>query len=510
MPTGIRMTREVQAANRTTMREERGFALLIVFLFAAAVAVMLYREMPRVAFESQRAKEQVLMDRGQQYVRAIQLFVVANKRYPARIEDLENTNQKRYLRRRYIDPMTGKDEWRLIHVNAAGLLTDSLVTKPPTPTGDAGQLAGSSPSPTGNGGLSLTPFSASPLGAQGNARQGNTGQDNPQAAMNPAVARRPSDRLPGGGVLATAPVENPDDPSTWGPISLLPPSNPQRGAQGQIIGQGLAQPFGQASGQIGSFPGQSYPGQQPSGQPFPGQFAGQPAAGFPGQQQFPGAAQTSILPGGFQPGLPGQTLPGQNTGQPTIQTGMFPGVTGPNQFRVGPDGQLVPVTNPPGQSANPQAGTQPFQPFQPFSPPPQTAGGFTPANTGGITGSTVSGVAPAANQAAAAANQANPALQAINALLTGQNAASPAGQGIAGSAGIVGVASTFEGPSIKTYKDRSKYNEWEFIFDMKSTLPAQGQGRTAGPTGNGPGQSPAPGTTNPFGTAPIFPSTPPR
>src|SRR5271155_2691212 len=107
-----------------------GFALLIVFLFAAAVALMLYQQMPRVAFESEREKEQTLIDRGKQYIRAIQLYVQANKKYPSKIEDLENTNNKRYLRHRYIDPMTGKDEWRLVHANGSGALIDSQVVKP--------------------------------------------------------------------------------------------------------------------------------------------------------------------------------------------------------------------------------------------------------------------------------------------------------------------------------------------------------------------------------------------
>src|SRR6202023_2489845 len=95
----------------------------------------LYMQLPRVAFESERDKEQSLIDCGEQYKRAIQLYVAAVKKYPQKIEDLENTNNKRYLRKRYIDPMTGKDEWRLVHVNAAGVLTDSLVTKPPTADG---------------------------------------------------------------------------------------------------------------------------------------------------------------------------------------------------------------------------------------------------------------------------------------------------------------------------------------------------------------------------------------
>src|SRR5262252_10816608 len=99
--------------------------------------------MPRAAFETVRDKEQMLIDRGNQYKRAIEVYYAVNKRYPAKLEDLENTNDKRFLRRRYIDPLTGKDEWRLIHVNAAGLLTDSLVQKPPPPgTNPANQLAG--------------------------------------------------------------------------------------------------------------------------------------------------------------------------------------------------------------------------------------------------------------------------------------------------------------------------------------------------------------------------------
>ena len=111
-------------------KNERGFALLLIFFMAAAIALTLYTQMPRVAFESERDKEQLLIDRGEQYKRAILLYYNDYKRYPAKIEDLENTNNHRYLRRRYVDPYTGKDEWRLVHTNGM-FLTDSLVQKPP-------------------------------------------------------------------------------------------------------------------------------------------------------------------------------------------------------------------------------------------------------------------------------------------------------------------------------------------------------------------------------------------
>ena len=120
---------------------EGGFALLMVFLMAAIVALMLYQQLPRVAFESERDKEQLLIDRGEQYTRAIQLYYLANNRqYPTSIDDLEK-REKRFLRRRYKDPFTGKDEWRIIHTNGA-FLTDSLVQKPPVAGDSQSQSAG--------------------------------------------------------------------------------------------------------------------------------------------------------------------------------------------------------------------------------------------------------------------------------------------------------------------------------------------------------------------------------
>jgi len=51
----------------------------------------LYMEVPRVAFEAQRDKEQLLIDRGEQYTRAIQLYVRKFNRYPPDFAALENT-----------------------------------------------------------------------------------------------------------------------------------------------------------------------------------------------------------------------------------------------------------------------------------------------------------------------------------------------------------------------------------------------------------------------------------
>src|SRR5258708_3595387 len=97
-------------------RDQGGFALLLVFVLAPFNALSRYMNMLCVAFESQRVKEELLVDRGNEYKRAIEHFFRKFKRFPAKIDELESTNNIRFLRQRYTDPMTGKDTWRLIHV----------------------------------------------------------------------------------------------------------------------------------------------------------------------------------------------------------------------------------------------------------------------------------------------------------------------------------------------------------------------------------------------------------
>ena len=81
-----RNARDLDAKARNRRSSESGFALLLIFAMAAALALMLYVAMPRVAFEAQRDKEQLLIERGEQYQRAIQLYFRKFKQYPASIE----------------------------------------------------------------------------------------------------------------------------------------------------------------------------------------------------------------------------------------------------------------------------------------------------------------------------------------------------------------------------------------------------------------------------------------
>ncbi|MBX9600920.1 MAG: hypothetical protein K2X35_07950 [Bryobacteraceae bacterium] len=443
--------------------QQRGYALLMVLLVAAGIALMLYAQMPRVAFERQRDKEELLIERGEQYRRAVQVFFVKFRRFPQDLKELEDFQNYRSLRRRYKDPMTGKDDWKLLNINGAGMLTNSKVTPLKDPLQGGGLSAGS--------------------GAGSNAGDGSGPQVN-QAAM-----LRPSDRsLPGAGSFG----------QTGGNPNFVP------GGQA-APGDPSFQP--QPQGFQPQFPGQ--PGQIPPGQPgYVPPIPGQP--GQPGQPQFPVNPNPP-----FQPGQPPFNQPGQppfnQPGQPPFNQ---PGQPPFNQ----PGGQPFPQPggqpfNQPGQPPFNQPGQPPFnqpgQPFQPGQQPGFQPGGQQPFPQPGVQPFNQPGFQnPNANPifrpqigvggSGPATPGQNQAVNAIGNLLTTPRQPVQGGSfnrpNEMGQGGIAGVASKYEGTGIKVYREKSKYDEWEFVFDLRGaqqgnnpTAPNNPLGPTTPPTGPGPG-----------------------
>lgn len=97
------------AAHISPRRNQRGYILLTLMLFVALLAVASLAWIEKVDFQIKRDREEELIHRGVQYSRAIRRYVKKFGRYPSRIEDLENTNNIHFLRKRYKDPITGKD-----------------------------------------------------------------------------------------------------------------------------------------------------------------------------------------------------------------------------------------------------------------------------------------------------------------------------------------------------------------------------------------------------------------
>jgi type II secretory pathway pseudopilin PulG len=348
-------------------RRDSGFAMLFVLLMAGLVAITLYKALPRAAFEAEREKEQSLIDRGSQYKRAIQLYVRQNKRWPAKIEDLENTNGKRYLRKRYVDPMTGKDEWRPVHVGPNGVLTDSLIK----PAKKDGASTYSNNFITELGGVGSAP-------------------DAP-GATNPGLRKRPSDQLPSGpgdggqGGQAGNPSQAGQPPQPGNPSQSNQPPQPNGpnyppGSQlpntGQTANTGLPQQL-QGGGGNGA-PTGVYPGPPVNSQAGGGGGISVIGGVGGGYSTAPGANGPAQPPN--QNGLQG-TLQGQNTG--------IPGQAGqPGQ--QGQPGQPGQQGQPGGANGTPQNAAQLIQGLltspRPGGPPGTIGSGVGQVQGGGIAG----------------------------------------------------------------------------------------------------------------------------
>jgi type II secretory pathway pseudopilin PulG len=95
---------------------ESGFMLVAVVVMVALVLIALSVAAPVIARQLRRDKEIESQHRMEQYVRAIQLYQRKfPNQYPASIKALEGTNNIRYLRQQYVDPLTGKADYKLIH-----------------------------------------------------------------------------------------------------------------------------------------------------------------------------------------------------------------------------------------------------------------------------------------------------------------------------------------------------------------------------------------------------------
>ncbi len=132
---------------------------------------------PRIAADIQRDREVETMHRGKQYIRAIQLYYRKFNAYPPSIDALVKTNEIRFLRKRYIDPVTGKDDWKpIMYCQNKAPIAMGFFGQPLGPTSGCGPLAGTGPS-GGNGinGGNLFPNQGDQNGQQ-NGGQQNGGQ----------------------------------------------------------------------------------------------------------------------------------------------------------------------------------------------------------------------------------------------------------------------------------------------------------------------------------------------
>jgi len=99
---------------RNKRPSEEGYILLVVIFLLALMTIAMAVAVPKVAKAIQRDHELETMHRGKQYIRAIRLYYRKFGTYPTSVDALVNTNQLRFLRKRYLDPTTGNDDWKPI------------------------------------------------------------------------------------------------------------------------------------------------------------------------------------------------------------------------------------------------------------------------------------------------------------------------------------------------------------------------------------------------------------
>lgn len=101
--------------NPMPMRRQKGYVLLVLLLFVALLSISLLAVVQRLDTQIRRDREEEMIHRGVQYSRAIRKYVKKFGRYPGTLEELESTNNIRFLRKRYKDPITGKD-FKILHI----------------------------------------------------------------------------------------------------------------------------------------------------------------------------------------------------------------------------------------------------------------------------------------------------------------------------------------------------------------------------------------------------------
>lgn len=231
---------------RSNPNGEQGYILLSIMLLVTLMLIALSIEAPRIAQEIKREKEDELIHRGTEYKNAIRKYVRKFGQYPASLDQLEKANNTRFLRKRYKDPFTGKDDWRLLHQGEVQVNMATGGTN--TPGGQAsGQISSSIGQPGGLTGSTL-------------------GQ--PTGMMSNSIG------LP---------------PGQFG--------NPVGQPTGQFGGS-IGQPAGGAAGQSGVFGSTPAPGAQP-GQPGTDPNAnGTSTNGITAAGNMPGASNGSPIIGG--------------------------------------------------------------------------------------------------------------------------------------------------------------------------------------------------------------------
>jgi hypothetical protein len=231
---------------------EGGYLLLAVLLMMAFMIIAASIEAPQMVQQMKRDREEEMIHRGTEYARAIKKYYKKFGRYPATLEQLDNTNQIRFLRKRYKDPLTKDGKWKIL--NYGDIQTVLNASTPGTPAAALAAQGQSSFGPSAATSVSTTGFGSG------------------QSALSPAnVGSTSSTGFDSSSTFASQQQTG----VTGNTASGFPGNSPQGNAQQQNSPFANTFSLGSNTGQQGSAAGNQQPvgtatGNQTLGQTFGG------------------------------------------------------------------------------------------------------------------------------------------------------------------------------------------------------------------------------------------------
>src|ERR1019366_5202007 len=166
---------QLQITNHKLQIPQRGYMLITLVLALALITIALLTVLPEIGLQIRRDREEEMRHRGTAYMRAIQHFYKKFHRYPMRVEELEDTNNLRFIRKRYKDPInrdpaTGKErDFKLLHQADISLNNGPVLGQTPGQSllGGQGGLQGQGGFGGAQGGLGGLQGALGALGALG-------------------------------------------------------------------------------------------------------------------------------------------------------------------------------------------------------------------------------------------------------------------------------------------------------------------------------------------------------
>jgi len=113
---------------RCRRSQESGYVYLMALFMVLLVIVGSTIALTNLSTEVRREREDEMIWRGKQYIRAFKLYYRRTGHYPPSIDDVQNgLAGVHFLREAYGDPMNknGEGKWRFIYINASGAIIGS-------------------------------------------------------------------------------------------------------------------------------------------------------------------------------------------------------------------------------------------------------------------------------------------------------------------------------------------------------------------------------------------------